>query len=477
MNRFFDRVLPIVMAGYLCGIAAAQSAPRPVAPPKPTVDDNQVIAQIRATLPPVPTAATSKQGAPSIPGKCPCCGQPMPAGAKPGAGSASAPTKPSTGGEIVVVSMRGPFSEYGLDGTTISPFATQLTLDLAAERKPLAIVLDVDSPGGLVWVMQNVIAQLLKRQAEDNLRVVAWPDKAHSAAAMTCLACKELVVRPTTRLGAATKVLGNDEAPKPKTAMDQKIASDEGAFLRQIVQLTGRDIRVFQAMQQPKSQLWYREGFGFADQAPSSTAGWIKLDDNPDQPATMNADELVETHLARGKASNDRELLSTLGLPADTAICRIDLAEPKIAKVMKPVYDAFRKWYEWRAKAYADFERTLTTRTTKMHDAILDIEALQGGNGWSDAQQQRLNVAISNCKNIEKMPDELAKALEGEAILDCWRSAYQIALDEVELAKTAAKPRSAGGRSKTVDLDGAHQHLVRAHNSLMDVINGCPDKK
>jgi hypothetical protein len=256
--------------------------------------------------------------------------------------------------------------------------------------------------------------------------------------------------------------------------MDQKRASDEGAFLRQIVQLTGRDILVFRAMQEPNQKLWFREGFGFSDQAPPQPDGWLKIDDASEQPATMSADELVQTHLARGKASNERELLSVLGLPANMPVCRIDLAEPKISKVMKPIYESFRKWIEWRDKALQDFKQRLAARTTtQMHSAILDVEALIGGDGWSDAEQQKLNSAIARCKFIEKMPDDLVRALEGEPILECWKAAYQLASGEVDLAKTAAKPRSAGGR-KTVDLDGARSHLVRAHDALMFVINGCP---
>ena len=108
--------------------------------------------------------------------------------------------------ELIVIPLRGimapldpqrPFDQ-------ISPEMVELWLDLMAKREPCAIVLSIDSPGGYAPAAQGITEILLDAQSNRRIRVVAWPQEAGGPAALACLACKEILARPTSTLGSDT---------------------------------------------------------------------------------------------------------------------------------------------------------------------------------------------------------------------------------------------------------------------------------
>lgn len=471
----------LIAALALCLVTAAHaqsgkgSKAADAEPPRPNFSIDELKGMIRSTLVATKPSDTAPSPGPSnsTPGRetCPCCGQPMPAGKSKPSTVTTGATGPAR--EVVIIGLRGSFDEVGLCGT-ISPLSFDIAMDLALERKPAAIILDINSPGGLVWIMEHVVDRLLKVQTESGIPVIAWPELAGSAAAVTCMTCKHIVVRPTTVMGAATKIKQDGTAaPQGETALDNKMASVEQARRRQIAQITGRDLQVLDAMQYPDRTLWFSPAGGFRT---DSCGDCLALDTSKTIPATLNAEELVRTGIARGTAVAPPEVLRAAGLPPASPTVRIDFCDPALQAKIAPIQNGFGKWNEWARARLAEFRTRLMERTTKIDHAIQQVDALSGGNGWSESQQQKLQTALENCKNLPKLPASIEQYMDDSSWMACKRSCYEHALHEFQLAVSAGTPRSAGAGRTIVDLDTARQHLVEGYNQLVRLLNGCPDE-
>lgn len=437
-------------------------------PRLPDISGTAIAKLIRPALPP-PGPGTPSEQPPSE--RCKCCGQKL----QPEL-TKTAPD--SVGREVVILSLRGKFDFVGIDGGSISPDAIDIMLQLAKERKPVAIVLDIDSGGGLVTVMHKLMKDLLAMQQDEHIRVIAWPREAYSAAAVSTLTCKEVVVRPTTRLGAATKVVGNDEAPVDNSAMGQKRAAVEAALMRQVSEVTGVDRKVFDAMMIPRKQLWYRDGSGFTDKAPtgrpvgtkSAGDGWLELDGSAERPAAFSAEELLRTHLAKARATTESELLAACGLPAGTAICRIDLADPKVRAKTDPVIAKIVAWNAWRSKELQAYQGKLTGRIQPMARAIQQAQVIKGAQ-WDQKSLDALGNAIDNCKNLPPVTGDARRALaysEGPdgGSLDEWLdTVYADYQTIIRLAEGAVRPKTNAG-ARVIHIADALENLEKANKLL-----------
>lgn len=123
-----------------------------------------------------------------------------------------------------------------------------------------------------------------------------------------------------------------------------------------------------------------------------------------------------------------------------------------------------------------EFRNKIRERLTKVEQAIQQVDALSQGKGWSDAQQQKLRTVLENCKNLPKLPPSIEQRYADSAWMACKRDCYEHALSEFQLAVVAGAARSAGGGRTLVDLSGAKQHLTEGYNSLVRLLNGCPER-
>lgn len=125
----------------------------------------------------------------------------------------------------------------------------------ARERGAPAVVLRIDTPGGLASSMRDVVAAILASPVP----VIAWvaPSGARAASAGTYVvyASHLAAMAPSTHLGAATPVAiggggalpGGDEKtdedePAHGSAMDAKTTNDAIAYIRGLAQLRGRNV-------------------------------------------------------------------------------------------------------------------------------------------------------------------------------------------------------------------------------------------
>ena len=242
--------------------------------------------------------------------------------------------------EVVVVHLRGVFNEPNLHeiGNNISAGEFAVMLGLAQERSPEAVVLALDSAGGRVDQMDKIVDQILEAQSGANAnRLVAWVELGGSAAALTALSCKEIVMKPHGRIGSATMVYGDGtEVPEAETAGEHKNAAMREARRRQVAALTNRPAELQLAMEKPGELLWHNPEHGFATTMKSTTDGWTSYDDSTSAPLALAAHECVKLGVAKGIAADIQGVFDLLEISPEAKVIDIDLADNRFQELLVP---------------------------------------------------------------------------------------------------------------------------------------------
>ena len=223
---------------------------------------------------------------------------------------------------VYVIKLHGTVGKIpGDNDTACTADSLKASLDAAAKEKATVVVLDIEGPGGLVTQMRYMVKVLLDAQV-NGMRIVAFPRDAFSAWSIISLACKEIVVTPTTRMGAAVTIKrqGNGfvEAPEEKDAVSQKFAAPWNALCRQVTDLTKRSPAIADAMQLQQSELWWSPTKGFAAQMGSEN-DWEQLDDGVTVLCLTGA-EMLKTKIALGEVKTINEIPALLHCAPGTQI-------------------------------------------------------------------------------------------------------------------------------------------------------------
>jgi membrane-bound serine protease (ClpP class) len=114
----------------------------------------------------------------------------------------------------------------------------------AAEHKAAVVVIELDTPGGLMDSMKDIIRDILASPVP----VVTYvsPSGAHAASAGTYImyASHIAAMAPGTNLGAATPITMNGDDKKdtqPKSTLETKMVSDAAAYIRGLSDLRKRN--------------------------------------------------------------------------------------------------------------------------------------------------------------------------------------------------------------------------------------------
>jgi len=146
--------------------------------------------------------------------------------------------------QVPVLSIKGAI------GPAVSDYISQEIM-LANERSQVAaIILTLDTPGGLSSSLRVINQQILSSNTP--ILCLVYPQGARAASAGTYIlyACHIAAMASATTLGAATPVMiggglpGGQKAPdKPSepTAMEKKVLNDSVAYIRSLAQLRGRN--------------------------------------------------------------------------------------------------------------------------------------------------------------------------------------------------------------------------------------------
>lgn len=126
--------------------------------------------------------------------------------------------------------------------TSINPGSSDFimtAIDKATAEGAAALVIELNTPGGLVDSTQDIVAKML--EAEIPVFVYVTPAGAHagSAGVMITLAGHVAAMAPTTRIGAASPVSMTGEMDE---TMKSKVTNDIAGFVESIAKKRGRNV-------------------------------------------------------------------------------------------------------------------------------------------------------------------------------------------------------------------------------------------
>ena len=168
----------------------------------------------------------------------------------------------------------------------------------ASDDGASAVILDMNTPGGRLWETQELMMSILAKARCQTITFVN--PNAISAGAMIAISTDDIYMAPAAVIGAATAVssLGGDIGG----AMEGKIRSVQVAAARNVASLKGHNPDIAEAFVAPEKVLQLGP-----------------INDGPDSPLTLNADDAVQIVngkplLAKGIATSVEEIIELEGL-------------------------------------------------------------------------------------------------------------------------------------------------------------------
>ena len=192
------------------------------------------------------------------------------------------------------------------------------------------IVLEIDSPGGLVTEIFKIVEAI--RSVRERHRMVAWVKEAISAAAVTSMQFDEIYFRTMGANGAAMMIRGSDSVyGEPLDKFRDELGD--------IVEKNGRPRCVFLAMVLSKDVLTYTKdpitGKPTFHDKITGLPGEVVLSDDKDN-LTFNASNALDSGFSKGTADTGPELAPFLGL---TEWYEISDYGVKMAAAWKKLYE------------------------------------------------------------------------------------------------------------------------------------------
>jgi len=130
---------------------------------------------------------------------------------------------------------------------TIQPVTEEYiarAIDEAARRNDQALLIELNTPGGLVESTRHIIEKITSSQVPVILYVTPTGSRAGSAGIFILEAADIAAMAPGTNAGAAHPVLIGPFAPKIDDEMKRKIENDTAALMRSVAAKRGRNVEV-----------------------------------------------------------------------------------------------------------------------------------------------------------------------------------------------------------------------------------------
>jgi len=199
---------------------------------------------------------------------------------------------------------------HGAVGETFRVEQLKQAIDAARPYNPDVIILDIDSPGGLlseIYLLRDYL-----REVREEFRIVAWVKSAISAAAMTAFNCREMYFRKEGHIGAATAF-----SPATGKALEGYALLQWLDAARDIFEQTEYSPHIAQAMVKhdyyltadrevlPSGEIritWYEDD-----------SGEFQLS-RPNENLVLTASEALKFGVSLGTADNNAEMAEVLNL-------------------------------------------------------------------------------------------------------------------------------------------------------------------
>src|ERR1700733_7873554 len=117
-------------------------------------------------------------------------------------------------------------------------------IDAAQRRNAQAILIEINTPGGLVESTRHIIEKISSSQVPVIVYVAPGGSRAGSAGIFILEAADVAAMAPGTNAGAAHPVLIGPLAPKVDDEMKRKIENDTAALMRSVASKRGRNVAV-----------------------------------------------------------------------------------------------------------------------------------------------------------------------------------------------------------------------------------------
>jgi membrane-bound serine protease (ClpP class) len=145
--------------------------------------------------------------------------------------------------------------KYGITHTTYESIKNKVTL--CRGKGAQLVIFDMDTPGGSVAAMQRIVA-LITGELNDIYTIAYVRNEAISAGAIISLACDEIIMAPTGKIGDAMPIMvspGGQLAPMPK-AEREKAESYLRSDLRLLAERIGHNVPLCNAMITLPRKVW-----------------------------------------------------------------------------------------------------------------------------------------------------------------------------------------------------------------------------
>ncbi len=140
---------------------------------------------------------------------------------------------------------------------TIQPITEEYiarAIDEAQRRHAQAILIEINTPGGLVESTRHIIEKITASQVPVIVYVAPSGSRAGSAGIFILETADVAAMAPGTNAGAAHPVLIGPLAPKVDDEMNRKIENDTAALMRSVVSRRGRNVEIAEsAVRESKS--------------------------------------------------------------------------------------------------------------------------------------------------------------------------------------------------------------------------------
>lgn len=219
-----------------------------------------------------------------------------------GRGAAAGAAKDSAKGPgYFVIPIKGEIGLYVTDDVF------RQCLNLARARKAQVVILHVDSPGGAIRDLGRMLKTL---KSYEDLRIVAYVDRASSAAAVLSMACKEIVISPKGMVGGLVPYRVVPEGTPEN--ISEKWASILRAQFRGVALDAGHNPLLIDGMMRTDVELRLMEGGDKPLVVRGGDKG--KLVKAEGKILSLDADQAVACGLAKGRAKTVDQANTVLGI-------------------------------------------------------------------------------------------------------------------------------------------------------------------